>query len=562
MLATVGPFRALGGGGGADITQVYERNQDATLYIGNLDPQVDDDLLWELFIQCGPVRTVSVPRDKLTGNHQGYGFVEFTSEVDADYALKLMNMVKLYGKPLRLNKSAQDRRHFDVGANIFLGNLDPDVDEKTIYDTFASFGNILSVKVMRDPETGISRGFGFISYDTFEASDAALAAMNGQFICNRPIHVSYAYKKDTRGERHGSAAERLLAANRPQVANPNAPVSAITKGPPSLLMSGGGMQPPLIGGVGVASGGLATIPNPPAGGGIPAGAAQQPFSPPFSGPQGAGGGPSGAPAGGAGPSGGGVTGTASGGMMRMGDLPPLPLPPSIAGGLPNLPMGLPPPPLLFMPRPGMPPLPPLPNMNFASPMGGPPSSPSVASPAPSSQTPSTGGAPPPPGASPSPQGPPSSMPPPPRPSPVRPVPGPGPAGMSPSPQDMFPGAPGGGMMPPAQRASPPGVTPPPHGGGMGVRPDMMRPPLLMSPSGGGPLPPGGPGGFSPGPPPPRPGMPPPPVGSPVPGGLMGPHQGISPRPAPSILGGPPPPMPGGGPMPRPGQGPIRSLMRN
>lgn len=34
------------------------------------------------------------------------------------------------------------------------------------------------------------------------------------------IHVSYAYKKDTKGERHGSAAERLLAANRPLMAKP------------------------------------------------------------------------------------------------------------------------------------------------------------------------------------------------------------------------------------------------------------------------------------------------------------------------------------------------------
>merc|ERR1719399_2754234 len=37
--------------------------------------------------------------------------------------------------------------------------------------------------------------------------------MNGQFLANTPIHVSYAYKKDTKGERHGSAAERLIAAN-------------------------------------------------------------------------------------------------------------------------------------------------------------------------------------------------------------------------------------------------------------------------------------------------------------------------------------------------------------
>ncbi len=38
---------------------------------------------------------------------------------------------------------------------------------------------------MRDPETGLSRGFGFVSYDSFEASDASIEAMNGQFLCNR-----------------------------------------------------------------------------------------------------------------------------------------------------------------------------------------------------------------------------------------------------------------------------------------------------------------------------------------------------------------------------------------
>nr|GEW63925.1 splicing factor 3B subunit 4 [Tanacetum cinerariifolium] len=60
---------------------------------------------------------------------------------------------------------------------------------------------------MRDPETGNSRGFGFISYDSFEASDAAIESMNGQYLCNRQITVSYAYKKDTKGERHGTPAE-------------------------------------------------------------------------------------------------------------------------------------------------------------------------------------------------------------------------------------------------------------------------------------------------------------------------------------------------------------------
>jgi len=40
---------------------------------------------------------------------------------------------------------------------------------------------------MRDADNGESKGFGFVSYDSFDAADAALAAMNGQFLCNAPI---------------------------------------------------------------------------------------------------------------------------------------------------------------------------------------------------------------------------------------------------------------------------------------------------------------------------------------------------------------------------------------
>jgi RNA recognition motif-containing protein len=63
---------------------------------------------------------------------------------------------------------------------------------------------------MRDPETGNSRGFAFVGYDSFEAADASIEAMNGQFLCNRQINVTYAYKKDTKGERHGTVAGAVL----------------------------------------------------------------------------------------------------------------------------------------------------------------------------------------------------------------------------------------------------------------------------------------------------------------------------------------------------------------
>ena len=47
---------------------------------------------------------VHMPRDRITQLHQSYGFVEFMGEEDADYAIKIMNMIKLYGKPIRVNK--------------------------------------------------------------------------------------------------------------------------------------------------------------------------------------------------------------------------------------------------------------------------------------------------------------------------------------------------------------------------------------------------------------------------------------------------------------------------
>ena len=212
---------------------VEQRNQDATCYVGNLDEQLTEELLWEMMLQAGPVSNVHLPRDKVTGSHQGYGFVEFRSEEDADYALKVMNMVKLFGKPLRVNKASQDRRAVEVGANLFVGGLDGDVDEKLLYDTFSAFGTISETpKVMRDPDTGGSKGYGFVSYDSFEASDLAIECMHGQFLCNKQVQVGYAFKRDSKTERHGSQAERR--SRRTTRTTPSSPTPCLARArPPS-----------------------------------------------------------------------------------------------------------------------------------------------------------------------------------------------------------------------------------------------------------------------------------------------------------------------------------------
>lgn len=228
-----------------NISQTFkteDRNQDATIYVGNLDAQVTEELLWELFLQVGPVVNCYVPKDRVTQSHSGYGFVEFKSEEDADYACKVLSQVKLYGKPIRTNKVTNDKKNYDVGANLFIGNLSKTVDEKLLLETFSVFGTLIGqIKISRfeevegeerDNETSSGSELtnqeknkgtshhAFINFGSFDAADQAIEAMNGQFLQGRRISVSYAFKPKSTKEFHGTQAERLLAINNPMQAKP------------------------------------------------------------------------------------------------------------------------------------------------------------------------------------------------------------------------------------------------------------------------------------------------------------------------------------------------------
>jgi len=201
---------------------------------------------------------VYLPKDRVTGDHQSYGFVEFKSEEDAMYAMKILNMVKLHGKPLRVSRASQDKEGQDVGANLFIGNLDQDVDETLLHNTFSAFGLLANnPKIMRDPDTGTSKGFGFVSFCDFESSDAAIETMDGQYLGGRPISVNYAFKKDAKGERHGTPAERLLAAQRKMHEVPiSKPHTLFAAGPKQVPQPGVDIQAPqaALGATGYAAG--------------------------------------------------------------------------------------------------------------------------------------------------------------------------------------------------------------------------------------------------------------------------------------------------------------------
>lgn len=194
-------------------TQFREQNKDATVYVGNLDERVSEANLWELMTQMGPVYNVHMPMDRVSRTHQGFGFIEFDTPESADYASKVLNGIRLHQKPIRVNKASADKQKpTDIGAELFVNNLDQQVDEKILFDTFSQFGTLVSPPTVIRDQNNVSKGYGFVSYDSFEASDAARETMNGQYLLSKQITVEYAYKKDGKGERHGDEAERTLAA--------------------------------------------------------------------------------------------------------------------------------------------------------------------------------------------------------------------------------------------------------------------------------------------------------------------------------------------------------------
>ena len=61
---------------------------------------------------------------------------------------------------------------------------------QALHDTFAAFGNVLSCKVATD-EHGRSRGFGYVHYETAEAAETAIKAVNGMLLNDKKVYVGY-----------------------------------------------------------------------------------------------------------------------------------------------------------------------------------------------------------------------------------------------------------------------------------------------------------------------------------------------------------------------------------
>ncbi|KZV77008.1 RNA-binding domain-containing protein [Peniophora sp. CONT] len=218
--------------------QGTQNKEDTTnhfhVFVGDLSPEVNDDVLAKAFSAFGTLSDARVMWDMNSGKSRGYGFLAFRDKTDAEQAIATMNGEWLGSRAIRVNWANQKTQGappvggtgmggmgggmgggggpspmtFTGGpmtyesvvqqtpaynTTVYVGNLVPFCTQADLIPLFQSIGYLSEVRMQAD------RGFAFVKLDTHEHAAMAIVQLQGQMVHGRPIKCSWGKDRDTGG---------------------------------------------------------------------------------------------------------------------------------------------------------------------------------------------------------------------------------------------------------------------------------------------------------------------------------------------------------------------------
>eukprot|EP01083_Nonionella_stella_P276005 937593_1 len=112
---------------------------------------------------------------------------------------------------LNISDSASWHTRYKNSAYIFVGNLHYDLTEGDLITVFSQFGEIVDCNLIRDKETGDSKGFAFIAFENQKSTNIAIDNMNGSLLLKRTLNVDHVLRY--RKPKHYKDREKKLQNN-------------------------------------------------------------------------------------------------------------------------------------------------------------------------------------------------------------------------------------------------------------------------------------------------------------------------------------------------------------
>ncbi|KAG8218234.1 hypothetical protein J3R82DRAFT_3802 [Butyriboletus roseoflavus] len=187
-----------------DTANVLNSSEETrSIFVGRLSWNVDNDWLAQEFAECGEVESAHVQMDRNTGRSRGFGYVHFKTADAVEKAIA-WNGREIDGRAVNIDKSnPPDKKTSTEKRAQAFGDTSSPPSADTLWETFGEHGDVKSVRVPTDRETGKPKGFAYVEFSEVAAAKGAHAALQGFELDGRSIRLDFSQPRDGAGGRGG-----------------------------------------------------------------------------------------------------------------------------------------------------------------------------------------------------------------------------------------------------------------------------------------------------------------------------------------------------------------------